>query len=56
MNIFSDFSRHIDHTIIYLHLCQKLIIFKKENKVTIFTFFEVFLILFLVSHDDEKYF
>ena len=45
---FSDFDRYVYHTNIFLHLCQKLPghNIKKENKVSIFTFFEVFLIFF----------
>ena len=40
----SNFDRYVDRTIIYLHLCQKPPgrNFKKENKVSIFTLFEVF--------------
>ena len=41
---FFNFRLYVDHTIIYNHLCQKSPgrNFKKENKVAIFTFFEVF--------------
>ena len=40
---FFNFNRYVDHTNIYLSLCQKSPgrNFKKENKVAIFTFFEV---------------
>ena len=44
------------HTIICLHLCQKLCNFEKENKVTISTSFEVFLILFMASYDVKIFF
>ena len=41
---FSNFGRYVDHTIIYLIYVKKRRreSFKKENKVAIFTFFEVF--------------
>ena len=44
IHFYSNFSRYVDHTIIYLSLCQKPTgcNFKTENKVAIFTFFEVF--------------
>ena len=53
---FLNFNRYIDHTFIYLHLCQDPTgrNFKKENKVAIFTFFEVFLILILPEHNLEN--
>ena len=56
-NFLSNFCRYVDRIIIYLHLYQKPPApnFKKENKVSIFTFFECFLILYLASHDVEKY-
>ena len=39
-----NFGRYVDHIIIFLPLCQKPPgrNLKKENKVVIFTFFEVF--------------
>ena len=54
----TNFDRYVDRTIIYLDLCQKPPgrNFKKENKVSIFTLFEVFLILVLASHNVEKWF
>ena len=44
---FFNFNRYVDHIIIYHLLCQEVNLppgsnFKKENKVAIFTFFEVF--------------
>ena len=45
-----------DHTTFELLMCRKPSKreFKKVNEVSIFTFFEVFLILFLASHNFEK--
>ena len=44
-----NFNSYLSHAIIYLRLSRKLPgrNFKKENKVSFFTFFEGFLILFL---------
>ena len=56
-NIYILFFSYCD-TIIYLPLSQKPPggTLKKENNFSIFTFFEVFLILFLASHNVENSF
>ena len=47
IKIISIICRHLNHKSLGRN-------FKKENKVSIFTFFVVFLILFLASYDGEK--
>ena len=56
LDFFSNIIRYVDHTLTYYERCLNSLgrKFKEVNKVSIFTIFQIFLILFLASLIVEK--